>query len=121
MSLAPLTTTEISKHKGVFQKFSCLRNVPQCNLDKPATSTCMSSCTAVTTSINQWIAQCETTAKTKAIQCLPFGSVRDCDGTKAAEAGDFPRLCTAFQQEMQGDYAAGTVQIKAFSALVLVL
>lgn len=120
---AALLTTEISKNLAVWQKFSCMRNVPQCSMDRPATGGCESSCIAVTNAITAWSTACNATAEAvaKKITCKPLGYVRDCDGTKAAEAGDFPRLCSAFQQNVAGQIASGTMQIKALSAMLMVL
>eukprot|EP00440_Ansanella_granifera_P064143 gb/GFBE01069541.1/.p1 GENE.gb/GFBE01069541.1/~~gb/GFBE01069541.1/.p1 ORF type:complete len:341 (+),score=63.89 gb/GFBE01069541.1/:1-1023(+) len=123
-SAAPneLVTTAIQSHFATFRDFSCHRNIPECLSDRPEVSTCESSCNRVTTVIDGWLAKCRsyeparpvsvnsTNSTTPApapnaadynITCEELGYERDCDGTKGDEAGDYPGLCSAFQQQTQ--------------------
>merc|ERR1712023_608659 len=97
-----LTTTEISKHFAIFQKFSCMRNMPQCSHDQADTTACVLACDDVDIAIANFLNECNVAAGTFEIECGTLGYVRDCDGTNSAQAGDFPRLCSAFQNQAEG-------------------
>lgn len=96
-----LETTDISMHFDSFREFSCLRNVPECAEDRPATAACETSCDTVTDAMHTWLARCWDAARsTQALNCSGFGQRRDCDGTwAAADSSDLPGLCETFQNE----------------------
>jgi len=97
----PLNTTDISMHFSSFKRFSCLRNIPECSGDWPATTACEEQCSAVTDAIYSWLRRCyEVSRSTGSVNCSGLGSARDCDGTLArTTSSDQPGLCDTFQNK----------------------
>lgn len=119
-----LATTSISKHFHVFQKFSCHRNLPQCKSDFAYTTKCEASCNEVTAAVTTFLKECNAlkAANTTEIEeCHLLDYVRDCDGTKAAVAGDWPGLCTAFQNQVKTAQVSAAARASSFLCLLLIM
>lgn len=111
----------------VFRKFSCLRNIPKCEMDKPSNVQCETACLAINPVVSRWLETCDATKEINNHECSGLGYFRDCLNTQQGENNPWPGLCVAYQNELPSPptpdphRSSGTRNKVGFSFLFLYL
>ncbi len=127
IDLLPQLMDYIGEAFETYRKFSCYRNIPECELDKPKNDQCEETCWDISDEVSIWSQKCELLSEnskkiyvseipqvdeygnttyineTTAIYqftCDVLGYERDCDGSLGDASNPWPALCSAFQRTL---------------------